>query len=229
LLPTKSQYFQCLLCPDSIDIFYTFSAWCDKTFVAVNAYRSSVSEESNRSNRLPRSFSSFPPFFLSFSLFLSLSLSLSLSSPPPFCYLSISFSSSFTRSRAIRRSIEERQCNVSPNVALLELISGIIRARCSLPRKGCHPCPPPAWHFALCAFLSHNGTDNPLPSRNEKPCARRRVFRIQPGAAQSTQASRIRRRRSRCFVRSFMSVSCDLNDESLRHDESPGLFFLLFF
>lgn len=79
LLPTKPIFSQCLLYPDSIDIFYTFSAWCDKTFVAVDAYRSSVPEESNRSNRLSRACLPFP-LFLSFFSHL---------------YLSFSFSSSF--------------------------------------------------------------------------------------------------------------------------------------
>jgi len=145
LLPTKPQYFQCLLCPDSIDIFYTFSAWCDKTFVAVDAYRSS--DESNRSNWLASSFSSFPPFSLSLSLLFSFCLSICLS---------FSHRHSLV-SRAIRRSIRKTTMQRFPKRQTLKLISGIVRARCSLPRKGCHPHPLPAWHFALCAFLSHNG------------------------------------------------------------------------
>jgi len=41
----------------------------------------------------------------------------------------------------------------------------------------------------------------------------------------------LRRRRSRCFVRSFMSVSCGITTENLRRDESsfPLFFFYLFF
>ena len=79
--PTN-QYFQCLLCPDSIDIFYTFSAWCDKTFVAVDAYRFMSIGRIESLGSAVSSFSSSPSHSFYLSLFLSFSLTLSVSPPP---------------------------------------------------------------------------------------------------------------------------------------------------